>query len=165
MAGRLKTWVLIACENVKMMPNIPLPTDNLYKFTCLFGLALIVASCVFLPINYDKHLTLKIQYLEKIVELKNKYDTTEKLSEREKQELKLNEKLLEISSQNEDFSSHILFGILGTGIGLSVIGFGRWYTVTHKQEQRIRVIQLEKLELELRELKLSRRKVNYKSID
>lgn len=33
-----------------MQPNVPIPTDNLYKFVALFGLAVIIASLVGLTV-------------------------------------------------------------------------------------------------------------------
>ena len=60
-----------------MIPNIPIATDNIYKFACLFGLAIIVAS-IFSFVNvYSSTLDKKVQLSETIIRIEAEENSLE----------------------------------------------------------------------------------------
>jgi len=52
-----------------MTPSLPIPTDNIYKFACLFGLALIMASIFSYVSIYSSSLDRKVKHMEVIIPL------------------------------------------------------------------------------------------------
>lgn len=136
--------------------SLSIPTDNIYKFGCIFGLALIISSVISFVSVYTASLEKKVAYSEIIIKLKVKsYRTTP-----EKEILTLNERLLEITKNNEDFANKV-FGVLaGLGVSLSFSAFSQWYRVIQKRDDRVADLQLEKLELEIRQVKAELRRLN-----
>jgi hypothetical protein len=76
-----------------MTPSVPIPTDNIYKFTCLFGLALIVVSIFSFASMYTSFLDRKVKYMEIIIPLEAK----EQRSKADDDLLELNRKLIDIA--------------------------------------------------------------------
>ena len=50
-----------------MIPSLPIATDNIYKFACLFGLAIIVASVLSFVSVYSSTLDRKVKLSEIIL--------------------------------------------------------------------------------------------------
>lgn len=76
-----------------MNPSLPIPTDNIYKFGCIFGLALIIVSAFSYVTMYTTTLDRKVRYSEVIIPLEGK-------SPRSKVEddiLVMNKKLLDVA--------------------------------------------------------------------
>ena len=97
-----------------MNPNLPIPTDNIYKFSCLFGLALILVSVFSFASSYTTNLDRKVKYSEVVISLESKASK----SKSEDDLLALNKRLLEVTTSNEK----VLNSVLGaaTAIGIAV---------------------------------------------
>lgn len=132
-------------SDTSMIPSLPIPTDNIYKFACLFGLALIIVSIFSFVSTYAASLERKVKYMEVIISLEAK-------TERNKVEqdlLTLNKKLLEVSQSNEHSSNLALSLVLGVGIGLSVLGATKWHLKIQLRDDKLAQLQIQKLEAEL----------------
>ena len=131
-----------------MQPNIPLPTDNIHKFACLFGLVLIV-SCIFSFVSlYSSSLDRKVKYSEVILALKAK----DQLTKAEQGTLEMNQQLIKVTKSNEDFAGWALAVFLVTGIALSISGAKKWHDVQQRRDDQVSELQLRKLTAEVAKL-------------
>lgn len=94
-----------------MTPSIPIPTDNIYKFACLFGLTLIVTSIVSFVAVYSSSLDKKMQHYQAVVMLEAKTD----MSKEDVELLKLNRRMLEITKGNEDAANTFAGVVIAVG--------------------------------------------------
>ncbi len=131
-----------------MIPSLPAPTDNIYKFACLFGLALIVSSIFAFVSSYESALDRKIKYAESVISLEAKDQRTKS----ENDLLALNRKLLEITGENEKVARTAIAAMLAAGIFLSAFGAARWHRDIQIRDDRMAVLQLRKLEAEVAKL-------------
>ena len=131
-----------------MAPNVPLPTDNIYKFACLFGLALIVVAVFSFVSVYTSSLDRKIKHSEVVISLEAK---TER-SKAEADLLELNKRLLEITKSNEDAARNLIFVVLGLGLVLSAVGATAWYRLIQTRDDQLASLQLRKLIAEVNKL-------------
>lgn len=131
-----------------MTPSLPVPTDNIYKFACLFGLVLIVAGIFSFVAVYSSSLESKVKYKEAIIGLESKA-TREKAEE---ERLKLNQTLLDITGKNEEAAQRAISVVLAAGILLASYGAWKWKTVVQPKDDRVAQLQVEKLELEVAKL-------------
>ncbi len=132
-----------------MTPSLSIPTDNIYKFTCLFGLALIIVSIMSYVSLYTASLDRKVKYVEVIIPL-------EARAQRNKAEddlLTMNKKLLEITGSNEKSANVGVGAVLGVGIVLSALGASRWYSQIQLRDDKLAKLQIEKLEAEVSKLR------------
>ena len=129
-----------------MTPSLPIPTDNIYKFACLFGLALIVASIFSYVSVYTSSLDRKIEYLEVTITLEGKAERTKAESDL----LELNRRLLEVTKSNERTASTVLGVVLGAGLLLSAVGAFHWYQKIQRRDDKLAELQIAKLEAELK---------------
>lgn len=132
-----------------MTPSLQIATDNVYKFLCLFGLALIVVSIAAFVSTYTASLDTKIKYREVIISLEASSQRTKANDER----LELNKKLLEIAKSNESFANNVIFTATLVGVVLSLLGFQLWYERIQKRDDTVAQLQREKLELEITKLR------------
>lgn len=128
-----------------MQPSLPIPTDNIYKFSCLFGLTLIVVTIFSYVGIYASSLDKTIKYAEIVIPLEAK----ESRSKAEDETLKLNKKLIDITKYNKDFALTVLAALFGTGLGISAIGAVYWYKKIQLRDDKLAELQLRKLELEI----------------
>lgn len=133
-----------------MTPSLPVATDNIYKFVCLFGLALIISSIFTFVSTYTASLDRKVKYSEAIIPLEAKAQR----SKAEDDLLAMNKKLIEITKSNENAVGTIIIVILAVGISLSVSGAQMWYSTIQKRDDMLAALQREKLELEIQKLRL-----------
>lgn len=131
-----------------MQPSLPIPTDNIYKFSCLFGLTLIVVSVFSYASIYSSSLDRSIKYYEVVIPLEAK----ESRSKTEDETLKLNRRLLDVTKSNKDFTLTTLAALFGIGLGISGIGAYYWYKKIQLRDDRLADLQLRKLELEVAKL-------------
>jgi uncharacterized membrane protein YidH (DUF202 family) len=131
-----------------MLPTLPVPTDNIYKFTCLFGLALIVSAILSFVSTYTASLDRKIKYMEVVADLETKRERTKT----EDGLLAMNRKLVTVTRSNETFANSALGILLGIGILLSSFGALRWYQVIQRRDDKFAELQLRKLEMEIAKL-------------
>jgi len=142
-----------------MTPSLPIPTDNIYKFACLFGLALIVVSIFSYVSTYTSTLDRKVKYMEVIIPLEAK-------AERNKGEndlLELNKKLIEVSKSNERSATTMMETALVMGIVLSLFGAYNWYEKIHKRDEKLAQLQIEKLEAEVAKIRAELANLNSNS--
>lgn len=136
-----------------MQPSVPVPTDNIYKFACLFGLALIVSAIFSYVSAYSSSLDRKIKYSEIVIPLEAKTERTKA----EEQLLALNKKLIEVTRANENTAYGVLFVILTAGVALSIIGAANWFRVIQSRDDRLAELQIRKLAAEVAKLEADAR--------
>ena len=105
-----------------MFPNLSIATDNIYKFACLFGLAIILASIFSTVSVYNYTLDRQIALSETIISIEAKKERTKT----EIDKLELSKQLLKISNTNQKISSRIIGVVLGLGIVFSIYGAWNW---------------------------------------
>ena len=132
-----------------MTPSLPVPTDNIYKFSCLFGLALIISSLFAFVSTYTSSLDRKIKYSEVVIPLEAKAQR----SKVEDDMLAMNKKLIEVTKSNESIAGAGISIVLTAGIFLSGFGATRWHSVIQKRDDRLAALQIEKLEVEIERLR------------
>lgn len=123
-----------------------MPTDNLYKFTCLFGLALIVSAVVSFVALYTSSLDTKLKYNEVIVEI-------HAIPEAQRTPIQVarlasKKELMKLTMDNEDQTRSMLAVLLGAGIMLSAAGASVWYQRVQKQDDQMGAAQLRKVRAE-----------------
>lgn len=132
-----------------MTPSLQIATDNVYKFLCLFGLALIVMSIVAFISTYTASLDTKIKYSEVIISL----EANDQRSKADEDRLELNKKLLKVANSNESFANNMIFSAMMVGVVLSWFGFRLWYERIQKLDDALALLQREKIELEIAKLR------------
>jgi hypothetical protein len=131
-----------------MQPSLPVPIDNIYKFACLFGLALIVSAIFSFVASYSSSLDRKVRYSEVVIPLEAKAERTKA----EEDLLAMNRKLIAVTKDNER-SANVLIGlVLGVGILLSLYGAAKWHQVVQKRDDQLAELQLRKLSAEVARL-------------
>lgn len=133
-----------------MIPNLPIATDNIYKFACLFGLALIIASILSFVSVYSSTLDRKVQLSEAIIPLEAK----EALTKAEQETLALNRKLIEVAKGNERIAHIAIGSTLAVGLMLSIYGAHRWRRKIQARDDLLARLQIEKLRAEIAKLAL-----------
>lgn len=132
-----------------MFPNLSIATDNIYKFACLFGLALILASIFSFISIYNFTLDKKIALSETIIAIEAKMERTKI----EADKLELSKKLLEVSNSNQEFANIVIGVVCGIGLGLSLIGAWDWKHKIQTRDDLLAELQIEKLRTEINVLK------------
>jgi len=132
-----------------MPPSFSIATDNIYKFTCLFGLALIITAIFSFISMYSASLEQKVKYMEALILLEAK---TEK-NKVDADLLEMNKKLLEVATSNDKTGNSFASAVLGTGIVFSIFGAFLWYGKIQLRDDKLAQLQIEKLELELSKLR------------
>ena len=133
-----------------MIPNLPIATDNIYKFACLFGLAVIVASMLSFVNVYSSTLDKKVQLSETIILIEAKGNPTKA----EEDTLELNRKLLEVAKSNERFAQIVISTTFSIGLLLSIYGARRWRMKIQVRDDLLAALQIEKLQMEITKLEL-----------
>lgn len=134
-----------------MENKIPIPTDNIFKFYALFGLALFMFSAG--SIIFVNHSTNELIFQSSIElgglrQMQNPSPT----DAAKKQVL---EKRLEVAGADRMFYIRCLGWLAGGAISLMVCGFIRWHTKVQPVQDEMARLQLEKLRHEVRQLKHS----------
>lgn len=132
-----------------MTPSLPLPTDNVYKFMCLFGLTLIVVGIFSFVSTYATSLDRKIGFLEVVIPLEAKMDRTKA----ENELLNMKKKLIEVTKSNESYATNAAGIVIGLGLFLSLYGAHSWYNKIQVRDDKLAQLQLEKVELEVARLR------------
>lgn len=133
-----------------MIPNLPIATDNIYKFACLFGLAIIVTSVLSFVSVYSSALDRKVRLSEAIIP----FEAKEELTKVEKDTLELNNKLIKITKSNERFAHGVIGGACFIGLLLSIYGARQWRTKIQARDDLLATLQIEKLRAEITKLQL-----------
>ncbi|WP_313317741.1 hypothetical protein [Stenotrophomonas sp.] len=106
-----------------MQPNVPIPTDNLYKFLATFGLALIVAAMVGLFVIHKSSNDEIFTVAEMMFAIGK--DGTDK-TDVGKDMMSVYEKRIDIVASNRQVGTGALVLIFGIGWTFALIGFQRW---------------------------------------
>lgn len=133
-----------------MTPNIAPPTDNIYKFACLFGLALVISSIFSFISIYSSALDRKIEYSKILIPLEAK----EQRTKAEESMLAMNKKLIDVTKSNEQFANGLIAVALAAGLSLSWYGASKWYSNIQARDDMQSLLQIEKMRAEINKLKL-----------
>ncbi len=126
-----------------MQSNIPIPTDNIYKFYALFGLLLIISSI--LAIVYVSNQTFNSGFT-----LVKEYEALKNIpSNKDSLTLHLIEGQVKALGDNKKFQLQFLGGLIGTGLSLMIYGFWNWHHKVQPRHDRLLELQITKLEKEL----------------
>lgn len=131
--------------------NIPqLPTDNLYKFIAIFGLALIILGLVFsfYPLDYISIQLIRLNGELEALNAREEYLANGKPTEKELIEIRkeLRKNLAEIKGKLEVISglskmslrfSRYAAILTGFGLFLAGVGFYLWYVKFQKYQDKI----------------------------
>lgn len=123
-----------------MEPKLPLPTDSLYKFCALFGLALMIAGMALFVINLNTsnaRITLNAEAYYSVS------DDDPYKGERQK----MYQNRIDVTRKDQEFYKPAIGAIIGAGLAISMFGFTVWGL-------RVQPIQLKMLELEKEKLEL-----------
>jgi positive regulator of sigma E activity len=131
-----------------MTPSLSVPTDNIYKFACLFGLALILVSAFSFVTTYTTNLDRKVRYSEVVISL----DSKSPRSKNEDDLLELNKKLLEVTNSNEKTANIAIGFVFFLGAALSFLGASSWYIKVQQRDDQLVNLQMQKLEAEISKL-------------
>lgn len=129
--------------------SLSVPTDNIYKFACLFGLALIISSVFSFVAVYTSTLDQKVKHLEVIITLEAKTQRTKA----EDEVLSMHRRLIDVSKSNEDAAGFLIGVLLTFGGGLSLYGARKWNSEIQSRDDRLAKLQIEKLEAEIAKLR------------
>ena len=128
-----------------MESNIPLPTDNIYKFYALFGLLLFVFCAS--AIIYTEHSTNDFLFqtdveLESVKQITNPspLDVTRKA---------FLEKRIEVAISDRRTNVGAIGVFLAISIGSMVFGFWKWQMKVQPDQDKMMRLQLEKLQYEV----------------
>jgi hypothetical protein len=132
-----------------MENQIPLPTDNIYKFYALFGLLLSIFSVG--SVIYVVHTTNDLGY-QMSVDLAAIKDVSKPTDANLVKEKFLQSRLI-ILAKDRQFYIYALGTILGLGILLMFYGFWKWHRDVQPVQDEILKLQLEKLRHEVKSLK------------
>ncbi|WP_287879398.1 hypothetical protein [Aquitalea sp.] len=127
----------------------PFPTDNIYKFYALFGLALFITSI--LSILYITNVTNEIVFQNAVEYEKIKNDPHPNAVDLIKK--KVIERKVEIAKSDKDFESRAVGVLAGVAVLLMLYGFHRWHTVIQPKQDELLELQIKKAKLELRRRK------------
>ena len=133
-----------------MTPSIPLPTDNLYKFLCLFGLALMLASVYAFVALYSNSLERVETYSKLVIELQANTSPTEV----EKDRLTLAKAMLKVTTENRLAGTWGFALTLGLGLFMGLLGGMLWHSRIQVRDDEVATLQLEKLRLEVEKLRV-----------
>jgi hypothetical protein len=133
-----------------MTPSLSVPTDNIYKFACLFGLALIVTAVFSFVTTYNSTLDRKVRYSEAIIPLELKSPR----AKLEEDMLEMNKKLLKVTQDNEKAANYAFGLVLGLGLILSASGAHNWYKKVQQRDDELAQLQMRKLEAEIEKLNI-----------
>lgn len=128
-----------------MDSRISIPTDNIYKFYALFGLAFCVAALTMFVLAYNSHFESTTELSMQLAKL----DTLAKLTEFEEAQKKILENQIEIGNSNKDFYMTIISASLGFGLVVMISGFIRWHYKVQPQIDKIMALKIEQLQVEL----------------
>jgi hypothetical protein len=128
-----------------MTPNIPIPTDNIYKFYATFGFVLLVAALVsFVYVHNSTN--------QKLFELStsiNKFKSDGAITAFEKKQIEMQERLGEITAEDNTFFGVILVIVTLFGLMLSIYGFRMWHTVIQPRDDKIFELKIKQMEQNL----------------
>jgi hypothetical protein len=131
--------------------HIPLPTDNIYKFYALFGLLLFIFSGSGSIYTTNKTNELVFQTAIDIEAIKQ----IERPSPVDLTRIAVLQRRQEIVLADAKAAQRACYSFLALGVLLMVIGFSIWQAKIQPVQDEIAELQLEKLRLEVSQMKAS----------
>ncbi|WP_251359117.1 hypothetical protein [Kangiella sp. TOML190] len=107
-----------------MITNTSIPTDNIYKFYAIFGLAIII-TCVISFLNIYNSYNEKAY--ERFIELKV-LEAIDEINPRQAAEKQLYEIQNKVEKENKDFYMKCIGFLMGLGLFMMLYGFYYWET-------------------------------------
>jgi hypothetical protein len=132
-----------------MENKIPIPTDNIYKFYSLFGLALFIFC--FGAIIHINSSTNEFMFSAAIEQ--KTLESIEKPTATDIAKKNGIEKRVEIAISDKNFFLYSLGCLAGIAISLMVYGFYKWHNEIQPIQDETARLQLEKLKLEVEKIK------------
>lgn len=124
-----------------MYSKIPLPTDNVYKFYALFGLALLMFGLAsILYVNKATNDFMATAYVD-LEELKSQAI----LKPRDEARKRILERQVEVAKNDKEFFLSGAAGVAAIGTLAMVLGFTRWQLRIQPVQDEIADLQLAKL--------------------
>ena len=134
-----------------MVPQIPIPTDSLHKFLCMLGLALVLSGLLGFYGIYTTTLDKKIALVEEISQL----ELNSQRTAIEERRLELRRKILEVTKSNENFFQWAVAAAFVIGFVLIWTGGAAWHKRGQALDDKLKELQVRKLEIELQALEAS----------
>src|SRR5690554_2324500 len=132
-----------------MTPQIPVPTDNIYKFLATFGLVVMVASMTLMIVNTTTTNKIVWRTANAIYDLEVSDDPLKE------KRIKLLEAEISVADSNRTSGRWSLAIIFGLGFFACFEGFRRWLKYIQPIYDEILELQREKLRLEVSSLNKS----------
>lgn len=133
-----------------MVPGLQIPTDNIYKFVCIFGLSLIISAIVGSISTYNSSLEKVVNVYHDIIVMESKIER----NQYDEALLKLDHELIELTNNNLDGFNYLSLGVCAFGVALSWYGLTRWLRIIQTRDNKLADLQAQKLELEIEKLAL-----------
>ncbi|WP_415886016.1 hypothetical protein ACMXYO_15430 [Neptuniibacter sp. QD37_6] len=128
-----------------MTPGFSIPTDNIYKFYALLGLALVLSSMLSFVYVYDTSRAKALERAEEMMILEQK----EELSVRDAKRKELLEALVKVEEENKKFYMSVLNYSLAAGIAIGLFGLMVWQFSVQPRSDRLIELQIKSLEEEV----------------
>lgn len=132
-----------------MQNNIPVPTDNIFKFYALFGLLLFVFSCGSLLYVNNATNSLVISLFPEFIGLKQ----IEKPSRADSAKIELIERRLEVTKSDKDFYLKAISVLAALGVITMSYGFFKWHVELQPVLDETAKVQLEIAKLQFAQLR------------
>lgn len=130
-----------------MVPSLPLPTDNLYKFACLFGLTLMVVSVLGMVSLYNVEQDRLVRTIEAAHAAAVKQDQPGVQNA-----VSLYEAVGKATRIHFAVAALVLSCVMFMGLAISAAGAVLWKRRIQTRDDRMAELQLRKLELEVARL-------------
>jgi hypothetical protein len=130
-----------------MESRIPLPTDNIYKFYALFGLLLFIFSCSALIYNNQSNNSRVFEYVMELEAIKTLPADTGSVRK------DVAEKKFELLKSDKKFYINAIGILVGIALWMMFFGFYKWHREIQPVQDEIAKLQLEKLRVEVAQLK------------
>lgn len=132
-----------------MNQQMPIPTDNIYKFYALFGLGLLFVCVIGFVSIYSANLDQGLEMYQELEILRKVSEPSSSQSIR----IETLERMNEVIPANAKFYMMVVSGAAGVCIALICFGFWQWQFKVQPLQDELLVRQLEKTELEIKALK------------
>lgn len=132
-----------------MENQLPIPTDNIFKFYAMFGLLLFVFSAGSLIYVIHSANELAFQATIEIATIKQSPNA----SPLDQAKMQVLEKRLEITNSDKNLYIHALGVFAGVSLSLMAYGFTVWHKNIQPIQDELARLQLEKLRHEIKQLK------------
>ncbi|MDT4289560.1 hypothetical protein RO575_08315 [Methylomonas sp. MO1] len=130
-----------------MEPEVPLPTDNIYKFYAMFGLVVMLTTGIMFFIRAEEYNRRAFERYAPIRILEAK----DKLTDSEKLDLFIHEQKQAIDKSNKEFELGLyVFLFLLPGTLSTAYGFYMWHTKIQPKQDELIDLQIERLKVDIK---------------